>query len=207
MTVGDERLLTSTTVIFVLVQLNQHPLIGQALTAPPGGATRAGGGDQMLENTTTWFPSRNIEPGQPSISSLPASARSCGGQLVTVKRFRPESTKMRVPSFLTKSASSTPATCTLVVLKLAGAAEAPGAAPAAAGPAIGGGCDFQASICERICLTAVSWTVCVNDSQVAAGASETSARMPAGAAGPASLRCPQPAISIATTIEQSTRID
>jgi len=50
----------------------------------------------MLENTTTRFPSRNMVLGQPSISSLPATARSCGGQLVAVNRFRPESTKMRV---------------------------------------------------------------------------------------------------------------
>ena len=71
---------------------------------------------QMLENTTTRSPSRNMLPGQPSISSFPATARLCGGQLVAAKRVRPARTKMRVPSFLTKSASSTPATCVFVVL-------------------------------------------------------------------------------------------
>ena len=70
----------------------------------------------MLENTTTWLPSRNMLLGHPSISSFPASARSCGGQLVAANTVRPESTKIRVPSFLTKSASSTPATWVLVVL-------------------------------------------------------------------------------------------
>ena len=77
---------------------------------PPDGTV------QTLENTTSWFPSRNMLAGQPSISSLPASARSCGGQLVAANSVRPESTKMRVPSFFMKSASSTPATCVFVVL-------------------------------------------------------------------------------------------
>src|SRR5262249_18515012 len=118
------------------------------MVAPAEAATA--GGDQMLENTTSWFPSRNMGPGHPSISSLSATTRSCGGQLVTVNRFRPERTKIRVPSFLTKSASSTPATWVFVVLKLAGAAEAP-AVPDGGAPApvtTWGSWGFQASICE-----------------------------------------------------------
>ena len=118
---GAERRPTSTTVIFVVDQPQKHPVEGQpAVTLAPampwGPAPPPGGTVQMLENTTTWSPSRNMVVGQPSISSLPATARPCGGQLVAVNRFRPESTKMRVPSFLTKSASSTPATWVFVVL-------------------------------------------------------------------------------------------
>ncbi len=102
--------------ILVVDQPEKHPFNGHAAVVTPGGAAATPGGTvQMLENTTTRSPSRDIVLGQPSISSLPATARSCGGQLVAVNRFRPESTKMRVPSFLTKSASSTPATWTLVV--------------------------------------------------------------------------------------------
>src|SRR4051812_19407667 len=108
--VGAERLPTSTTVIFVVARL-PHPMLGQGRPI-----AMSAEGTQIDENTTTWLPSRNIVLGQPSISSLPASARLCGGQLVAVNNVRPERTKMRVPSFLTKSASSTPATCVLVVL-------------------------------------------------------------------------------------------
>src|SRR6266478_6136752 len=108
--VGAERLLTSTTVIFVAAS-EPHPTLGQGRPM-----ASSAGVLQIDENTTTWLPSRNIVLGQPSISSLPASARLCGGQLVAVNNVRPERTKMRVPSFLTKSASSTPATCVLVVL-------------------------------------------------------------------------------------------
>src|SRR5712672_2109448 len=117
MTTGAERRLRSTTVILVVDLLQKHPFCGQgAIVATAGPAAPPAGTAQMLENTTTRSPSRNIALGQPSISSFPATARSCGGQLVAVNRFRPERTKMRVPSFLTKSASSTPATWMLVVL-------------------------------------------------------------------------------------------
>src|SRR5438128_10814980 len=113
---GAERRPTFTTVIFVVDQPQKHPVEGHPAAMPWGPAPPPGGTVQMLENTTTWSLSRNMVVGQPSISSLPATARSCGGQLVAVNRFRPESTKMRVPSFLTKSASSTPATWVFVVL-------------------------------------------------------------------------------------------
>src|SRR5207253_2097674 len=98
------------------------------------GMPRPGCVVQMLEKTAIWSPSRNISLGQPSMSSFPLTARLSAGQLVALKSRWPERTKMRVPSFLTKSASSTPATCVLVVVydagALAGAAEGAGAPPA-----------------------------------------------------------------------------
>src|SRR5437773_9813231 len=58
--------------------------------------------------------------------------RSFGGHDPAAKSFRPLRTKMRVPSFLTKSGSSTPATCVLVVVHDEGLEDP---LPLAAGPA------------------------------------------------------------------------
>lgn len=76
---------------------------------------------------------------QPSIGRLAVSAIASGGQDESRWSLPPASTAMRVPSFWTKSASSTPATWVLVVLTLVGPLPAaPGVAvtgpPAGTGP-------------------------------------------------------------------------
>src|SRR5881394_993137 len=81
---GAERSLTSTTVTLAVAHPQKHPALEQGTRVAPtpcGPMPPPCGTVQMLENTTSWLPSRNMLLGQPSISSLPASARSCGGQL------------------------------------------------------------------------------------------------------------------------------
>src|SRR5690242_4944568 len=100
-TTGAARSLTSTTVILVVAA----PPDGQGKRLAMQAETSAVCA-QISEKTTAWLPSRNIDDGHPSICSLPATARSCGGQLLAENSVCPERTRMRVPSFLTKSASS-----------------------------------------------------------------------------------------------------
>src|SRR5262245_54012852 len=96
------------------------PVGGAGATPPEGGELppEDGYGVKISDITTTRFfsASRNISRGWPSISTLPRVERSCGGQLWVANRRRPDRTKMRLPSFFTKSASSTPFTWVLVVV-------------------------------------------------------------------------------------------
>src|SRR6476661_10769298 len=73
-----------------------------------------GSGSYTSEKTTTWSPCRNISRGQPSSLSEDSARRDAAGQERCRYSFCPERTKMRVPSFFTKSASSTPSTWLLV---------------------------------------------------------------------------------------------
>src|SRR5258706_15546095 len=106
--------------------------------------------------------SRNMEIGQPSRSSDCVSARLAGGHELAASNLCPLKVKIRVPSFLTKSGSSTPWVCTLVVVYDAGGGAADlgvaeGAPPAVATPPhIARQLRF-ASRLSRISTTAASW--------------------------------------------------